>query len=69
MPSQDILCQIYQISTYMESYTPTRLDIRCSLINLIINYFYYSITSFYFLLYATRALPPRTDVGFQEMIL
>ena len=39
MPSQDILRQIYQIPTYMESYTPTRLDIKSSLINLIIFYF------------------------------
>jgi hypothetical protein len=60
MPSKDILRQIYRIPTYMESYTPTRLDIRCSLINLIINYFHYLITSFHFLLYTTRALPHRT---------
>ncbi len=31
-PSQDILRQIYRIPTYMESYTPTRLDFRSSLI-------------------------------------
>jgi hypothetical protein len=47
MPRQDILRQIYRIPTYMESYTPTRLDFRCSLINLIIHYFTQFNTSFH----------------------
>jgi hypothetical protein len=38
-PSQDIPRQIYQISTYTEFYTPTRINIKSSLINLIILYF------------------------------
>ncbi len=49
MTSQDILRQIYRIPTYMESYTPTCLDFRCSLINLIIHYFTRFNTSFHFL--------------------
>ena len=48
MPSQDILCQIYRIPTYMESYTPTHLDIRCSLINLLILYFTRLLHSIFF---------------------
>ena len=36
MPSQDIPCQIYRIPPYMESYTSTRIDIKSSLINLMI---------------------------------
>ena len=62
MPSQDILRQIHWIPTYTESYTPTRLDIRCSLINYLIIIFiiWLLITPFYFLLYNTPALLPRT---------
>ena len=59
MPSQDILCQIYRIPTYMESYTPTRLDLRSSLINLKILYFTWLNTSFHFLPFS--CLPPRTN--------
>ena len=36
MPSQDIPCQIYRIPTHTESYTPRCIDIKSSLINLII---------------------------------
>ncbi len=61
MPSQDILCQIYRIHAYMESYTPTCLDLRSSLINLIILYIYsirYFISLSSFLPFT--CLPPRT---------
>jgi hypothetical protein len=55
MPRQDIRRQIYRIPTYMESYTPTRLDIKSSLINLIKSLFYL-IASFHLLLSATMCL-------------
>ena len=50
MPSQDIPCHIYRIPTYMKSYTSTRIDIKSSLVNLVINYFCHLITSFHLLL-------------------
>ena len=52
MPSQDIPCQIYQIPTYAEYYTPTRKDIKSSLINLI-------ILVFTRLLHSTFFFPPQ----------
>ncbi len=47
----------------MESYTPTCLDLRSSLINLIIHYFTRFDTSFHFLPFT--CLPPRTGTDFR----